>query len=330
MTGDTRDWGPVTEPAVPMDESHNEPAKPSKGPAPDTIRRPGPVDEPAVPNPEPDSSRPLQVSPAKQKTRTAWSLALWTGAVLFLLWVFVGLFQTIQSIVRDSYVFGIPVVILAVIFVAALVVALVREIRAFREINRLEEESRALADAIHKKSVFAFLRALEPRLKVLREINPESIREFEEASKKAEDVHRVQRLFANTVLPQLDRKADEVIDREALQTCFAVAILPHPALDAAVVMWRGCMVVRKVGEVYGMQMTAFSSVRLLKHVIASATLAAAAETLGSIVVEESAGGIVAPFLKPLGEAAITHIRICRLGSFCKEIMVPRIQTHQES
>lgn len=71
-------------------------------------------------------------------------------------------------------------------------------------------------------------------------------------------------------------------------------------------------------------MTALSSVRLLKHVIASATLAAGAETLGGIVAEEAAGGIVATFVKPLGEASITYIRVCRLGKFCKAMMVPGI------
>ena len=326
MTEDKRDWGPVTEPAIPMDDASNESAAAPKRRDGVEIHRPGPVDGEGIPILDDDTLDPPPVPPAKPKTISAWGLALWTGGALFLLWIAVGLFQTIQSVARESYLYGIPVIILAVVFAAALFVALVREVRAFREIKRLQEESTALADAARKNSVPEFLRAIEPRMKVLREIDPEVIREFEEASKSASDVHQVHRLFANMVLPDLDDKADDVIEREAMQTCVAVAILPHPALDAAVVLWRGCTVVRKVGEVYGMQMTAFSSVRLLKHVIASATLAAAAETLGGIVAEESAGGIITPFLKPLGEASITYIRICRLGSFCKEMMVPSMQT----
>ena len=326
MTGDKHDWRPVTDAATPMDETCNGPAEPLKSRGAEDIHRPGPVDAVALPIEEDGPPRPLPEASAKPKAISAWGVALWTGGALFFLWLVVGLFQTIQSVARGSYIYGIPIAILAVVFLAALLVSLVREVRAFREINHLLEESRALAHAANGNNVLAFLGALEPRLKVLRKVDPEYTREFDEASKAANDVHRVQQLFDNMVLPHLASKADDVIEREALRTCVAVAILPHPALDAAVVVWRGCMVVRKVGEVYGMQMTVFSSVRLLKHVIASATLAAAAETLGEIVAEESPGRIIAPFIKTLGEASITYIRICRLGTFCKEMMVPRIQT----
>lgn len=281
-------------------------------------RVPGPVEplppEPPGPIPKPEEKKRLRISP--------WMAALLSGLALLLAWGAVSLIQAVHDLYMRAPLVGVPILILGIVFCVALIMVFAREYRAFREIGRLEGESKALAESLERDDPMGMLDALSHRLTALRVIEPDLIEEFEKAARKTTHARRVHELFENIVLEELDEKADQIIEQESLQTCLAVAILPHPALDAAVVLWRGCGLVGRVSNLYGIKATGLSSLRLFQHVVESAMLAAAAETLGRMLAEEGVAGVVSPVVKPLGEAAVTYLRIRRLGDFTKRMLLP--------
>ena len=61
--------------------------------------------------------------------------------------------------------------------------------------------------------------------------------------------------------------------------------VPHPALDAAVALWRAATLVRNIGDIYGLEPTGLSSLRLLRHTITTAIIAVGADMATDAVVE---------------------------------------------
>lgn len=284
-----------------------------------------PDDIEIIPQPSPDN--PPDTPPSDPVRREAlqvggWFKVLAAGLSLVLAWGAISLVQAVRALMAQAPVLVLPLLLLVGVFVIFLTQTLLREYRAFRQVGRLEEETTELADALGRDDARSFLNALQPRLKALKVHDAALIGNFESADLDDMSAISVRRAFENLVLTKLDERAEAVIEREARNACLAVAILPHPALDAAVVIWRGAGLIRKLAAIYGVEVTGLSSLRLFKHVLESALLAAGAETLGRFIVEEGTGGAFARVIKPLGEAAVTYARMRRLGAFSRKILAP--------
>jgi uncharacterized membrane protein YcjF (UPF0283 family) len=121
---------------------------------------------------------------------------------------------------------------------------------------------------------------------------------------------------------QLDKEVDAQIRHAVMVGGAAVAVIPHPALDALFILWRGQNLVRKIGIIYGLEPTGLSSWRLLKHVIVSAFIAATVEEFGEIALEQITQEVFAKALKPVAEGSITALRLYRLGRLAKRACRP--------
>ena len=91
-----------------------------------------------------------------------------------------------------------------------------------------------------------------------------------------------------------------------------MAIVPHPAFDAAVVLWRTLVMTRRIGAIYGLRPGGLSSWRLFSHSIKSALLAAGMDALTRMMAD-AAEDAVARALKPLAEGVVIGIRVHRFG-----------------
>lgn len=289
---------------------------------------PGRVDGPIEPIHDPEvAGSPGEGAPMDQygggsRKAGAWFKVLIAGFALVLAWGVVSLVQTVRLLTVQAPVLVWPLLILVTVFAVFLGRALLREYRAFRQVGRLELEARELADALDRNDGDAFRKILHPRLEALKVHDVELIENFQSAVRDMTSASRVLRTFDNLVLTRLDERAGDVIEKEARNACVAVAILPHPALDAAVVIWRGAGLIRKLAVIYGVDATGLSSLKLFRHVLESAMLAATAETLGQAFLEEGAGSTFARVVKPLGEAAVTYARMRRLGVFSRQVLAP--------
>ena len=105
-----------------------------------------------------------------------------------------------------------------------------------------------------------------------------------------------------------------------------VAIVPHPALDAAVALWRATALIRKIGKIYGLEPTGLSSLRLLKHSIATAIIAAGTDVAVDLAAEQVGLEMADQVSSNLGKGAaggvVTAWRLYRLGNYAQKLCRP--------
>lgn len=205
--------------------------------------------------------------------------------------------------------------------------AVITEYRAARRIDRLQRRREQIEQALETNDLAALHTALGPTLAALTARQPALVREYEVAARETDHARDQAALFDNLVLRQLDEEADQAINRASLTVGAAVAIVPHPALDAIVVLWRASVLIRRIGEIYGLAPTGLSSLRLLKHAVTSAIMAAGLETAGDLVLEEVGRGMLASTGKRFTEGAVMAVRLRRLGrmtqSLCRPLPTPQ-------
>lgn len=318
MSAEDRRPGPVDEPAEPIDKRPTTPQREMAG-AP---RQPGPVDEPADPmvaeapdlEPEP---------PAQAPTRGPWTAALsWTlglmGAVLAWQWG-----DTLLRLWPDKPWLALPLSVLSAVVVFTVARALFGEYRAARRIDRLPERQQRVAQALACDDLAGLHAALGPMLDGIKASRPALFAELEAAAQPQASAQDYLRLLEHLVLQPLDEEVRAIIHREASVAAGAVAVVPHPALDALVVLWRAALLIRRIGECYGLAPTALSSLRLLKHALGSALLAAGVELAGQLVIGEvgsrAAGATGA---KRVAAGGLTYVRLRGLGKLTQRLCRP--------
>ena len=79
----------------------------------------------------------------------------------------------------------------------------------------------------------------------------------------------------------LRAEADRLGRGAAVQMVAGIAAMPSPALDVALVAWRGVRLVRQVAQLYGVRPGALGTLALLRRTAGAATMVGAAEFAGN-------------------------------------------------
>ncbi len=100
---------------------------------------------------------------------------------------------------------------------------------------------------------------------------------------------------------ELRAGADALSRTAALQVVAGIAAMPGPALDVALVGWRGVRLVRQVASLYGVRPGLLGTLALLRRTALAATMVGAAEVAGNTAAHAL---LSSPYLAHLaGEAA---------------------------
>lgn len=296
------------------------------------IRTPGPVEQPSEPVAEPQEARQLWDEQIASSTGGGlWGRVFWLAILFVGAWLFNGAISALIANWDESIWLGLPLSLLAAAFFITLLWAGFREYRAWRRVDALALRAERIDKARRSKDLDGVRRALDATVASLRAQRPELIAEFDAAAEQRVTSEDYLALFDNLVLTGLDREADEVVNKVALSTGAAVAVVPHPALDAAVVLWRATRLVRDIGRIYGLAPTGLSSLRLLKYTITTAILVAGMEAAGSLVLGEAGRGVLEGAGKRLTEGAIAVTRLRRLGKTAQRLCrpIPRVGVLRE-
>lgn len=343
MSNPIRIPGPVDDEAKPIDSSS--PAEESTPKSPvaaelfhkstlinDSDRKPGPVDDPAEgiteaekSNPEADEAVSLEVSQS-----SPWKAVFWMLALTVFCWLLYEVGLTVFNALQQSLWFGLPLALLTAVLLALFGRAVARELQALRGVDQLAMRDERMRQALASKDLCGLREILEPTLNNLRNRQPGLISEFDAAAAHRESPEDYLKLFDHIVLTQLDNEVDAVIKRSALTGSVSVAVLPHPALDAAVLLWRAKLLIQKVGEIYGLEPTGLSSLRLMKHAITSSILAAGIESSGEVMLTQMAQDTFVKALKPLAEGGTAAIRLYRLGKMTRKVCRPSLTPDNET
>lgn len=326
MTPEKRTPGPVDGKASPMNGSV--PAKDIAQKA-STHRTPGPIKEQTAILPdEEDLGEPSDSQLLPEITESSpWKLVFAFLAATFFVWL---LSETVISLLRayrEQMIWvWLPMMLVSFGLCVVSVWAVRREYRAIRDVDALAEREQQIKQMIREHNLPGLLQVLAPTMDNLRMRYPALMREFESAAIERDTPEDYLKQFDNIVLTQLDKEVDDAIKRGMITGSVGVAISPHPALDSFFVLWRAKVLIRTIGEIYGLRPTGFSAMRLIKHAVVSAIVAAALEETGEIVLIEMANkatdNIVTRGFKPLVEGATAAVRFNRLGRITKQICRP--------
>ncbi|WP_404357023.1 DUF697 domain-containing protein [Methylotuvimicrobium sp. KM1] len=177
--------------------------------------------------------------------------------------------------------------------------------------RRLEKRATArvsAATAIERNDLTTLRNTLSPILTELRPVHTELIASFEKAQSHTETARDWALLFEDLVLREIDRQCHNLIAREYQVTTIALTVAPHPALDAMVAIWRAKQLVRSISILYGLSPTAWSSWRLLRNALTSASLAAGISFVSDVALDGAkkiAGNIA--------QVGLITLRLERLG-----------------
>jgi len=150
----------------------------------------------------------------------------------------------------------------------------------------------------------------------------ELVRQFEQAASSAATSKDFLRQLDNMVLLELDRKADVLIKQVAMSTGIAVAITPHPAFDAMVVLVQSMRLTRRLGDIYGLSPTGLSAVKLFIYTFNSVALASATHVATDTLIEAFGSDFVKIVGKYATEAGVTGYRVYRLGRMVRKTCRP--------
>ncbi|WP_320056541.1 YcjF family protein [Desulfuromonas thiophila] len=289
------------------------------------IRTPGKINastEPVKDIEELDGDEGVAVLPELTES-SPWKVFFILLVVTFFIWLLSEIAVSLVSAYREQVVWiWIPMTVAAAGLLATFAWGVRREYKAIRSVDAIADRGKKLQSMVAANNLIGLHQVLEPTLKNLRKRYPGIIREFEAAASERETSKDYIRQFDNIVLTALDKEAKKVIKNCVLTGSMAVAVSPHPALDSFFVLWRAKVLIRSVGETYGLQPTGFSAYRLMKHAVTSGMIAGAMEKSGEIVLTHTAENIALKAFEPVAEGATTAARLYRLGRLAQQICRP--------
>ncbi|MBV7315946.1 YcjF family protein [Shewanella sp. NIFS-20-20] len=135
---------------------------------------------------------------------------------------------------------------------------------------------------------------------------------FAKVTKDHNDAEQIQ-LFETEVLYTLDKKAQSIVSRYALEAATLLAASPLAMMDMAIVLWRNQKLLNDIAECYGIELGYWSRVRLLKTIVTNVIYAGTTEVvtdLGSQLLSmEMTGKLSARLAQGVGGGLLT----ARLG-----------------
>lgn len=289
-------------------------------------RSSGPVEEDTVPLPDeapPASDEPpLYLEPPPP---SPWFSVFWLLIALVALWGIATGLSTLVELWQRHLALAILLGIAGALLTVLLARAMWQEWLAMRDVDQLARRQIQMDEALASNDISMLQLSLEPTVKNLRKHNPKLIQEFEAAAVDIHDCDAYLTAFDNIVLHTLDARANQIVKNGAVATAAAVAIVPHPAFDAAVVLWRSLVMTREIGAVYGLRPGGLASWRLFTYAIKSALLAASVEALMAVVADAAANAALR-LVKPAAEGAVIGVRVYRFGCLAIVMCRPLNQT----
>lgn len=283
----------------------------------------GKVTEPteAIPPEETDKKVEIESESLLPKS-SLWSVTFWLLVIFVNTWLVYITADAVLGIWQESVWVGVLMAVFSSALFFAVSILFWREYRSIKTVDELIARSQLVDKALETNDTALIKSSLANSLENIRKHKPKLINEFEQASVARDSVSDYLKQFDNIVLTRLDEKADKVIQSEAYKSALAVAISPHPSLDAVLVLWRSLVLAKTIALIYGVEISGISALIMLKRIIATAIIAAGMEEIGSVGVDAVGNSLLSNAFKSLGEGTVIAWRVYRLGKKTKQMCRP--------
>lgn len=129
-------------------------------------------------------------------------------------------------------------------------------------------------------------------------------------------------LFSEEFLQPIDRQAQKLINKQAIETTMIVAISPLALVDMCFVAWRNLRLVNKLAALYGVRLGYFSRIRLIKMVLFNMAFAGATDVIREIGMDWLSQDITAKLSARAAQGIGVGLLTARLGIKTLELCRP--------
>jgi putative membrane protein len=199
-------------------------------------------------------------------------------------------------------------------------------LRQFKYQQNLKQQAQDIINEEGKIDAISLCDKISQRL-------PVDLAEFDHSSwqqlnlEEYNDVEIMQ-LYARNVLSQVDQKALKEIAKFSSESVVLVALSPIAIIDMLLMLWRNLRLVNKIAVLYGLKLSYWSRVKLIKQVIINMAYAGASELVADLGADllgaELLGKLSARMAQGLGAGMLTArlglkaIHLCRPIPFTEE------------
>lgn len=277
-------------------------------------REPGRVEEPTTAMPEQEAV----VQPSGGQTLIK-KPSLWRKATLMLLlslfaWMLSSSFLRLLQLWHSHRWLALMLAVIGGLTLFYILRLLLSEWRASKRLDALVQRQSRFRQALQQDDMQLFNRQFAALRSQLEPVYPQQLADYRQDMQQRDTVAARMQLAENTWLRQLDERAGQLIRQEATMVGAAVAVVPHPLLDAVVVLWRSQRLIRQLGQLYGLQPTGLSSWKLLKMALLNTLVVGALDTASELLAEQAGYGVVETAVgKGTVQGVVMGQRMRRLG-----------------
>ncbi|MGY9046580.1 hypothetical protein P775_10790 [Puniceibacterium antarcticum] len=290
--------------------------------------RPGPSEAPPVP--DLDTAPPTgqaMATAAALAARPGSRLARWFWALLS------GIIGTIASIAAWAFVanliasvplLGYAVAVLFALFLAVVLMIVIKELSVFSRLKRIDHLHRAAASALAAEDLSAARKVIDDLtgLYTGREDTKWGRERLAERQGDMFDAVALFDLAEQELLAPLDLAARREVEAAARQVATVTALVPLAFADVAAALSQNLRMIRRIAEIYGGRSGTLGSWRLtravMSHLVATGAVAVGEDMLEPIL----GGGVLAKLSRRFGEGLVNGALTARVGVAAMEVCRP--------
>lgn len=184
-------------------------------------------------------------------------------------------------------------------------------LRQFKYQQKIKQQAQAIIDQESDVNAAELCEKISKRL-------PCDLAEFDQSEWKKLNLSEyndaeIMQLYARNVLSKVDQKALKEIAKFSSESVVLVALSPIAIVDMLLMFWRNLRLVNKIASLYGLKLSYWSRIKLIKQVIINMAYAGASELVADLGADllgaELLGKLSARLAQGLGAGMLT----ARLG-----------------
>ena len=262
----------------------------------------------------------LAARPTSRLARWFWSLllALITTVASVAAWNFV------TNLVTQNLYLGYAVAALFVLFIAVVLMIVVKELAAFSRLGRIDriqhdaESALAAEDLTAARNVVTDLTALYKS----RDDTKWGRDRLKDREPDMFDASALLALADQELLGPLDQAAQREVEAAARQVATVTALVPLALADVVAALGANIRMIRRIAEIYGGRSGTLGSWRLtravLSHLVATGAVAVGDDMIEPIL----GGGILGKLSRRFGEGLVNGALTARVGVAAMEVCRP--------
>ena len=123
----------------------------------------------------------------------------------------------------------------------------------------------------------------------------------------------IMQLYSRSVLSQVDDKALKEIAKFSSESVILVALSPIAVIDMLIMLWRNLRLVNKISALYGLKLSYWSRVSLIKQVIINMAYAGASELVADLGADLLGAELLGKLSARMGQGLGAGMLTARLG-----------------